>query len=145
MKIKGGGCACNCRGFDPNESKCDCYGRQKTICNVGGRRACGNGKFVSSCYSEFEQNSSIRVCEATEFPYCNPPVGGQCGAYKRFNSVTGEKICSNVPATQNESYIYYICKEDDNGVICDLVSTKSCPEVNGCTPVFNLKTSEMPN
>jgi uncharacterized surface protein with fasciclin (FAS1) repeats len=50
MKIKGGGCACNCRGFDPNESKCDCYGRQKPICNVGGRRACGRGKFVASCY-----------------------------------------------------------------------------------------------
>ena len=56
MKIKGGGCACNCRGFDPNESKCDCYGRQKPICNVGGRRACGNGKFVASCYNA-ERNS----------------------------------------------------------------------------------------
>ena len=59
MKIKGRGCACDCRGFDPNESKCDCYGRQKPICNVGGRRACGRGKFVSYCYSNFQNNSLI--------------------------------------------------------------------------------------
>ena len=68
MKIKGGGCACNCRGFDPNESKCDCYGRQKPICNVGGRRACGNGKFVASCYSDFakvglDQNNNSSNCD----------------------------------------------------------------------------------
>jgi len=38
MKIKGGGCACLCQGFNPNESQCKCYGCQKPC---GGRRACG--------------------------------------------------------------------------------------------------------
>ena len=47
MKIKGGGCAGLCQGFNPNESKCQCYGCQ-TPC-VGGRRACGRRDKHGGC------------------------------------------------------------------------------------------------
>ena len=47
MKIKGGGCAGLCQGFNPNESKCQCYGCQKPC--GGGRRACGRRDKHGGC------------------------------------------------------------------------------------------------
>lgn len=65
MKIKGGGCACLCQGFNPDESQCKCYGCQ-TPC--GGRRACGARDKYSQqqcCrkdkhgYGQIEKNENI--------------------------------------------------------------------------------------
>ena len=47
MKIKGGGCVGLCQGFNPNESKCQCYGCQKPC--GGGRRACGRRELYGGC------------------------------------------------------------------------------------------------
>ena len=47
MKIKGGGCVGLCQGFNPNESRCQCYGCQKPC--GGGRRACGRRELYGGC------------------------------------------------------------------------------------------------
>ena len=39
MKIKGGGCVCQCDGFNPNGSNCECNGRQN-LNNHCRRRRC---------------------------------------------------------------------------------------------------------
>ena len=65
MKIKGGGCACLCQGFNPNESKCQCYGCQKPC---GGRRACGARELYGQeqCCRK-EEHGGCGGCDVTPF------------------------------------------------------------------------------
>ena len=65
MKIKGGGCVGLCQGFNPNESKCQCYGCQKPC--GGGRRACGLRELYGGCCGCDEPPEECKTCAEGDF------------------------------------------------------------------------------
>ena len=119
MKIKGGGCAGLCQGFNPNESKCQCYGCQKPC---GGRRACGRRELYGGC------------CWCDE-PTPQPPE--ECKT-----CAEGDLIFTRY---RNDN-IFYTIKNNENGIISaqsgfgdvpsikiDVINEKIYYEKNGAT------------
>ena len=111
MKIKGGGCAGLCQGFNPNESKCQCYGCQKPC--GGGRRACGRRELYGGCCGcdEPPPPKECKTCDVNDLIYQTTPNGGII-KYKITKNKKGVITCDDgngnfIEIGLNEQQIYY--------------------------------------